>query len=186
MERVSLDGRDDGEGVATRRLSAALGAEHVAVNHYRVPPGEGFPAGLHAHMDQEEVFVVLDGGATFETLDGRVTVRAGEAIRFAPGEFQTGVNEGDETLVALALGAPRYSDEVRLPLDCPDCGHDDLRLDTDRGVTFDCPDCGTEHVPAPCPECDSEDLGVRLGPEGRPVVVCGDCGASFDSPPLVG
>lgn len=188
---------------AVHDVSGALDASHVAVNHYRIPPGEGLPSGLHAHMDQEEVFVVLAGEATFETteppsgsdsragtratseaLDGRVSVSEGQAIRFAPGEFQSGVNASDDTLVVLALGAPRDSEEVRLPLPCPACAHGDLRLDTDGEVTFICPDCGAEHVPAPCPECGSEALGVTLGSAGEPVVGCDGCGAEFDRPPL--
>lgn len=207
MERTTVadvDSEPSGAVVA-RHLSAALDAEHVAINLYRIPPGDGFPSGLHAHMDQEEVFIVLDGEATFETggpqsvldsrtgsgatgetLGRRMTVGEGEAIRFAPGEFQTGLNESDEPLVALALGAPRDSEDVRLPLPCPSCGHDDLRLYTDGGVTFVCPGCSAEHVPAPCPDCGSENLGVRLGAEGRPVVSCGDCEATFENPPLQG
>jgi hypothetical protein len=60
-----------------------VGTEHVAINHYQVPAGEGLPSGLHAHYDQEEVFVVLAGEATFETLrEGEVTVGARAAIRF--------------------------------------------------------------------------------------------------------
>jgi len=52
------------------------------------------------------VFYVLSGTATFETEAGEVTVDAGEAIRFVPGEFQQGSNRGDERVVALAPGAP--------------------------------------------------------------------------------
>jgi uncharacterized cupin superfamily protein len=48
------------------RLSAALDATSVAINRYRLAPGEEFPGGLHAHADQEEVFVVLEGEATFD------------------------------------------------------------------------------------------------------------------------
>lgn len=109
---------------------------------------------------------------------------AGEAIRFPAGEFQTGYNGGEEPLVALALGAPRDSRDIRLPLPCPDCGHEPLRLDADGGVTFGCPDCGATHVPATCSECGGEDLSVRLGADGEPVVVCGDCDATYAEPPL--
>lgn len=81
-------------------------------------------------MDQEEIFVVIDGEATFETLECEVTVGKCEAIRFAPGEFQSGKNESDGELTVLAMGAPRDTEDIRIPADCPECQHDDLRLDT--------------------------------------------------------
>lgn len=33
---------------------------------------------------------------TFETEDGEIVGTAGEVIRFAPGEYQQGINTGDE------------------------------------------------------------------------------------------
>ncbi len=58
------------------------------------------------------MFLVQSGTATFETEDGDVRVGAGEASRFAPGEWQRGHNEGDERVVALALGAPQEMDDT--------------------------------------------------------------------------
>jgi uncharacterized cupin superfamily protein len=150
--------------IEARTLTEALGTTDVAINHYRIPPDEGFPSGLHAHMDQEEVFVVLDGVAAFLTLAETVTVGAGEAIRFAPGEFQTGRNEGDDDLVALALGAPRDTEDVRIPVTCPACGHDDVRPEGGvGGVELVCPACGTGHVPQGCPECGRDEMTVVPG-----------------------
>jgi mannose-6-phosphate isomerase-like protein (cupin superfamily) len=188
MKRTAIDAVEQSEtdaAVGRYRLSEALETDEMAINHYRIPPGDGLPAGLHAHLDQEEVFVVLEGEATFETLPprdgdgsgtaggsaddglpdeaGEVTVEAGEAIRVAPGEFQSGHNDADEDLIVLALGAPPDSEDVRLP--------------------FSCPDCGAEHRPAPCLDCDGSDLEATLG-EDRVVVACRDCGAAFDEPPL--
>lgn len=198
MERVALDDVEPdavADGAERRALAEPLGTTGVAINRYRLEPGEALPGGLHAHGDQEEVFLVLDGEATFETyglrggaehvVDGEVTVRAGEAIRFAPGEFQSGRNGSNVDLVVLAIGAPRNGEDVRLPAACPDCGHGNLRLDTDgSGVAFVCPDCGGERVPAPCPDCGGDDLHISLGDGGEPVVVCRDCDAEFSEPPL--
>ncbi len=140
-------------GTASERhgLSGPLGTTNIAITHYRLAPGKGLPGGLHTHMDQEEVFVVLEGTATFETLDGEFTVREREAIRFAPGEYQSGRNDHDRDAVLLALGAPRETTDIRIPLECPDCGHGNLRLDTNDGLTFDCPGCGSDHVPRGLP-----------------------------------
>lgn len=189
MERIALADLDPtavGDGGARRVLTGPLGAAHVAVNHYRVPPGEELPGGLHAHLDQEEVFVVLSGEATFETLAaGEVTVGPRSAVRFAPGEYQSGRNDGDVDLVVLALGAPRDTDDVRVPVPCPDCGFDGLRLETGGdGLTFGCPDCGASHQPAPCPACGDEALRTTLDEANEPVVVCDGCGATYESPPL--
>jgi mannose-6-phosphate isomerase-like protein (cupin superfamily) len=210
MERVAFDESTDGpaDGVDRRGLSGPLDTDGVAINRYRIPPGEGFPSGLHTHADQEEVFVVLDGAATFETLPGRdpdgpngsgagsrgpddpqtdheVTVAAGEAVRFAPGEYQSGYNRGDDDLVALAIGAPRETTDVRVPVRCPGCGEADFALDAagDR-LAFRCPDCGTERVPATCPDCGSDALTLALDDGGAVVAACDGCGAAFDSPPF--
>jgi len=134
------------------------------------PPGEALPAGLHAHGDQEEVFLVREGRALFETLAGQVPVETGEAIRFEPGEFQSGRSAGEDALVLLAVGAPRDSEDIRLPASCPDCGTEEVRLETDGGVRFVCPGCAAEHVPADCPECGAGGMYMTLSEDGEPVV----------------
>jgi len=150
MEKVSIDDVESrAMGDADRRaLADPLGTTGFAINRYRLEPGERFSGGLHAHDDQEEVFVVVDGEATFERLgDDDVTVAAGEAVRFAPGEFQSGYNGGDEPVVAFAMGAPRNSEDVRVPQECEECGNDDMRAvpaaDGD-GFDLECPECGAE------------------------------------------
>jgi uncharacterized cupin superfamily protein len=124
MERVRIDDVDRRIDTATvsRPLTSALGAENVALNYYELAPGDSFAYGYHKHEAQEEVFVIQAGEVTFETEDGDVAVGAGELIRFAPGEFQRGINTGDERVVALALGAPRESGESEIRRHCEDCG----------------------------------------------------------------
>jgi uncharacterized cupin superfamily protein len=142
-----------GDGDLDRRgLSEPLGTSDVAINYYALDPGEAFSGGLHAHLDQEEVFYVLEGTATFETkpeatADAEtVEVSAGEAVRFAPGEYQQGRNESDAQVVALALGAPRDSTEGRIPQPCAACDSDVLALARgDEGMVLRCPDCGEEY-----------------------------------------
>lgn len=93
-----------------RPVSAALGTEHLAMNYFELAPGDRFSGGPHTHGDQEEIFYVESGTATFDVgRDGkRVTVGAGELIRFAPGEYQTGyvAEDADEDVVGWAIGAP--------------------------------------------------------------------------------
>lgn len=159
MEHVSVDDVEpepaDG-GSERRSLTDPLSTEHVAINRYTLEPGERFSGSVHAHMDQEEVFLVLAGEATFETCEGEVDVDSGEAIRFAPGEFQSGRNDGEEAVTAFALGAPRDSEDVRiaeipvlgLDVSCPDCRKGEMRLSGREGVELRCPDCGGELNPS--------------------------------------
>lgn len=174
----------DSKSAAPQSLSDALETTHVAINRYRLPPGEGLPSGLHTHLDQEEVFVVLDGMVTFETLSGPVGVDAGEAVRFAPGEYQTGQNDSDSPAVVLAIGAPKGSREVRVPLDCPSCGYRGLFPER-RGdeTVLACPDCGGDHRTRGCPACGRSEMRVRSGDgEGETVVVCSDCSTERAEP----
>lgn len=193
MKHVSLDDLDADEIAAESeraRLGDALGTTDVAVTHYRLAAKEGLPGGLHAHSDQEEAFVVLDGTLTFEVLGparekrSEITVDAGDAVRFAPGEFQSGRNDGPESATVLGLGAPPESDDIRLPLACRACARGDVRLETDAGsIRFVCPDCAAEFVPQPCPDCGHSDLRATLDGD-RTVVACQGCGSEYDRPPV--
>ncbi|WP_135820834.1 cupin domain-containing protein [Halostella litorea] len=154
MEKVAIDEVDNqvnplGVHSVRKPVSGALGTEHFAMNYFELDAGESFSGGLHAHGDQEEVFYVESGTATFEVgLDREaVTVEAGELIRFPPGQFQKGYNDGDERVVGWALGAPGAThdwDELQSRVYCPDCEaertHD---VDLVEG-TFEltCTECG--------------------------------------------
>ena len=152
MEHVSIDDVEPnamGGDTDRRALADPLGATDVAVNRYALDPGEAFSGGMHAHLDQEEIFYIVEGEATFETAPEpdaeteTVTVDSGEAIRFAPGEYQQGRNESDERVVALALGAPKESTEGRVAQPCPSCDSPAMALEMgDSGLILACPDCG--------------------------------------------
>lgn len=150
MERVSLDDVDDLMGPADvkRRLGAALGMTDAAVNYYELAPGDSFGFGYHSHEDQEELFHVVEGTATFETATGDVEVGPGETIRFEPGESQLGTNRGDERVVALAVGAPKDAGELHMLRECPDCGGrtpNQIQLTDDReAIVTVCLECGFE------------------------------------------
>lgn len=157
MQRVAIDDVDPAPERSTRReLAAPLGATNVAVNHYTLEPGAVFSGSLHAHDDQEEVFVVLAGTTTFQLEDRTIEVGPREAVRFAPGEFQRGYNAGDEPVVALALGAPSSRhDEAAITalVDCAGCGErmaHDVAL-VDDAFVRSCRTCGTVNEPGPPP-----------------------------------
>lgn len=162
MERVSLDDVDPephpaGVNSDRRPLSTALGATDVAIVHYTLDPGEQFSGELHAHGDQEELFYVLEGTATFERLPAdrktphtaeSVVVSAGELIRFAPGEFQCGRNKSDKQVVGLAIAAPGVChdwDQIETFAPCPECGERTIHdLSVGDGMIIDCHECGNE------------------------------------------
>ncbi|WP_435362091.1 cupin domain-containing protein [Haloarchaeobius sp. DFWS5] len=150
MERVDIDDIDAqflGDSDLDRRgLSDPLGTNDLAINYYALDPGESFSGGMHTHMDQEEVFYVMEGTATFETPEGTVEVGPHEAVRFARGDFQTGKNDTDEKVVALALGAPKGSRDIRVPMGCQKCDECDMlqfQMREDGNYLY-CPECEHE------------------------------------------
>jgi len=156
MEKVRIDDLENelsplGVHSVRKPASDALGTTDFAMNYFELEPGESFSGGLHAHHDQEEVFYVEAGTATFDVGIERepVEVGAGELIRFPPGEFQEGYNDGDERVVGWALGAPGAShdwDALQSRLYCPDCEEEatqNTRL-VDGQFQFTCTECGAE------------------------------------------
>jgi uncharacterized cupin superfamily protein len=152
MEKITIDEVPELEtnpAESRRRpLGDALGTTDVSVNHYELAPGESLSGGLHAHHDQEEIFLVLEGELAFDVGPDRerVDVGAGEAIRFAPGDYQEGKNESEERAVALALGAPPGTEDIDSYIHCRPC-------DAETIHTFDVE--GTEAVHT-CRECGNE------------------------------
>jgi uncharacterized cupin superfamily protein len=150
MRTVDLADLDSRIGPAdvTYPLTDLLGTRDLALNYYELAPGDSFAYGYHAHADQEEVFYVQAGTVTFRTVEGDVAVGPDELVRFGPGEYQRGVNEGDGRVVALALGAPRESGETDIRRYCGDCDAEtsqepDFRADR-AVVVLECTECGAE------------------------------------------
>ncbi|WP_027119249.1 cupin domain-containing protein [Natronorubrum tibetense] len=148
MHKVTIEDveRRIDSATVNRPLTAALGASNLAINYYELAPGDSFAYGYHAHEAQEEVFVISSGTVTFETEEGPVDVESGDAIRFAPGEYQQGTNTGTERVEAVALGAPQDGGDFDLLRDCEVCGDRTSQAiewtdDRDAKVTR-CLDCG--------------------------------------------
>lgn len=148
MDKVTIadiDRRIDSATVC-RPLTEALNVSNFAINYYELAPGDSFAYGYHAHEAQEEVLLVTSGTVTFETEAGEVAVEAGEAIRFAPGEYQQGTNTGKERVEAIALGAPQDGDGLDLLRDCETCDertpHTIERTDDRDAKLTVCLNCG--------------------------------------------
>lgn len=126
MKRVTIDDVEHPPTISPasvlRPLSRPLELTDVSINYFELAPGESFGFDYHRHRDQEELFYVQAGTATFWTEDGEVEVHAGEVVRFAPGEFQLGRNAGEERVRALAIGAPGETTEIEYLRPCGECG----------------------------------------------------------------
>ena len=156
MEKVAIDGVDNvtnplGVHSVRKPVSGALGTEAFAMNYFELEPGESFSGGLHTHHDQEEVFYVQAGEATFEVGREReeVSVAAGKCIRFAPGELQTGTNESDERTIGFAIGAPKARHDfgaMESIVACRECDEEtahELDLTEQGAFHLTCTECGT-------------------------------------------
>lgn len=178
MERVRISEIDDPElksSVDFRALSDSLGATDVSVNWYRIDPQSRLPWGLHAHYDQEELFLVLDGRLTIDLIDESFDLATGEAIRFEPGEYQAARNAHDSPVTFVAIGAPSGSEDIRTPRPCGTCGHDELRIDLAESRLI-CPACA-EWIPTACAACGAEQRNVvRDVATDRLVDRCHACG----------
>lgn len=161
MERVTVDdvdhdGHPAGVNTVRRPVSDALGATDCTIVYYELAPGDSFSGGLHRHHDQEECFYVLSGTVTFDTRESvdadprTVTVAAGEAVRFPPGEFQFGYNDSDERVVALAIAAPSSGhdwDQIEWLTRCRPCDEEvvhDIALSDAGAIVATCRQCGKE------------------------------------------
>ncbi|PSQ01133.1 cupin [Halobacteriales archaeon QS_5_70_17] len=167
MERVAIEDVESvphfmGANTVRKPLSRAVDGMGFAMTYFELSPGESFSGGLHTHRDQEELFYVLEGVATFEireTADGEtevIDVRAGEVVHFGAGDvYQTGGNATDEPVVAVSVGVPgaRHDwDGVEAVVDCPECGRATVHSVVPSGdermpgadVAVVCDDCGEE------------------------------------------
>lgn len=147
MQKVTLDDLENNPFNAdvTKHATEPLNLSNLALNYFELEPDDEFSGGLHTHMNQEEVFYVVEGTATFRTRDDETTVESGEIVRFEPGEYQSGKNEGEQRVRAIALGAPQDAGETRVAVPCHECGADYHMTEVgDDEISLSCPDCGND------------------------------------------
>jgi uncharacterized cupin superfamily protein len=82
----------------------ALGCKTGAVSLQRLAPGARSPFG-HRHTQQEELYVIVEGGGSMKLDDEIVAVRRWDAVRVAP-ETMRAFEAGPDGLEVLAFGAP--------------------------------------------------------------------------------
>jgi len=93
----------------------SLGLTSFGMNVVELPPGESIPEHDEVASDQEEVFIVLSGDATF-VIDGEDhPARAGTFARLDPEPTRTVVNKSDGEVTLLIVSAPRTSGYEPMP-----------------------------------------------------------------------
>jgi uncharacterized cupin superfamily protein len=108
---------DSGVPGEFRSLKDALGAEQIAVTLIRVPPHSDFEQGAgHFHDELEEIYIVTRGVLTMRFNDAVEEVKAGSAVRVAPGTTRSHRNEGEQPVEIWAVSR-RTADEDSTKVD---------------------------------------------------------------------
>lgn len=87
----------------------SLGVGSFGLNIVEIPPGESIPEHDELGRDQEEVFAVLDGTATFIVDGQELEAPAGTYLRLDPAPTRTARNDGADAVQLLIISAPRTS-----------------------------------------------------------------------------
>jgi uncharacterized cupin superfamily protein len=93
-------------GLESRFAREPLGLEGAGVSYFRLAPDFRTPFG-HRHEEQEEVYVVLSGGARLSVEDEIVELGPLDAVRVAPTAARC-LEGGPEGAEVLAFGAPTH------------------------------------------------------------------------------
>src|ERR687883_816272 len=85
-----------------QRLRQELGVSTFGMNLIVLQPRQR--GRIHRHLQQEEVYLVLEGTLTLLVEGEETTLQRGELIRVAPGVRRQLVNRGPGALSLVALG----------------------------------------------------------------------------------
>ncbi|MBX5469531.1 MAG: cupin domain-containing protein [Thermoleophilaceae bacterium] len=91
-------------GLESRFARGALGLEKSGLSYFRVAPGFRIPFG-HRHHQQEEVYLVVSGGARIKVGEEIVELRPFDALRVPP-EAERAFEAGPDGAEIVAFGAP--------------------------------------------------------------------------------
>ena len=87
-----------------RMARVPLGLEHSGISYCRVSPGFRLPFG-HKHKNQEEIYVLVSGGARMKIEDEVRDLEPWDAVRVHKDTMRS-MEAGDEGAVFLIVGAP--------------------------------------------------------------------------------
>lgn len=91
--------------IEARFAREPLGCRKLGVSYERLAPGARSRFG-HRHREQEEVYVVVDGGGRAKLDDEVHELNAWDALRVAP-ETMRAFEAGPDGLAMLIVGAPK-------------------------------------------------------------------------------
>jgi len=110
VARPLVKGRDEGDALwflgnlVTLKATGAETHGGLTVAHFVNPPG--FAPPLHRHLDEDEMFYVISGSASFRCRGEELVAGAGDFVLLPRGEAHTFVVGADEPLHALQLTTP--------------------------------------------------------------------------------
>jgi uncharacterized cupin superfamily protein len=93
-----------GEGIEARFARKALGLEKSGISYFKLGPDYKLPFG-HTHSEQEEIYLVVSGGARLKLDDEEIELGPFDAVRIPPGTMR-GMASGPEGAEIIAFGAP--------------------------------------------------------------------------------
>jgi uncharacterized cupin superfamily protein len=99
---VSFTKLDTGSGERFQTLRRELGVQSFGINLIILEPRQR--GRIHAHREQEEVYLVLDGELTLGVEGEEQTLGKDSVVRVGPSVRRQLVNRGPGRLVLLALG----------------------------------------------------------------------------------
>jgi uncharacterized cupin superfamily protein len=117
---------------AVRKLADAVDARDLVVNHVTLPPG-AWSSQRHWHEGEDEVLVMIAGGATLVDDDGRHAIGPGQVAIFPAGDRNGHhlINQTDQPCVFVVASRPEAS-----PIHYPDA---DMAWSPERGMTAKAP-----------------------------------------------
>lgn len=114
MRPVGKAGRFEGQA---GRIGGVTGMRDLGAQYVVVPPGKtAFP--FHAHRNNEEMFVILDGEGSYRQGEARWPIRAGDVISAVAGDAATAhqiLNTGTVDLRYLAISTRNDPDICEYP-----------------------------------------------------------------------
>lgn len=112
-QKISQDGNE----FTVKPIVAQADVNQCRVNFVEVEPGS-FAYGYHYHETDEEVFYIISGTGIVRTINGDVTVKAGDAITFPAGpEGAHVIRNGSDTekLVYIDFDTNNLPEIVHFP-----------------------------------------------------------------------
>lgn len=99
------------EQLSVQRLSEALGTRNLRANVYTLAEGS---MSKHAHREQEELYVVLDGTAMIDVDEQQFKVGEREALAVPARAWHRVANVGTGPLTFFVVAAPPAEDDAEI------------------------------------------------------------------------